>query len=149
MVGRYFNEANFGRWRFGAYGPPYSRQQPPWIPPKSSASLPPLKIWNSLTRSKTVRLFPFLFLPQVLSRLLGLNANLQNYRTLYPLILKERMLPGMPAVRQFTMTPTLGARDYVSTDIIRRIIKDYFGFNLKFVMNVWKKCSKQSGLCLG
>lgn len=55
----------------------------------------------------------------------------------------------MPAVRQFTMTPTLGARNYFSTDIIRRIMKDYFGFNLKFVMNVWKKCSKQSGLFLG
>ena len=125
-----------------------SRQQPPCIPPKSSASLPPLKIWNSLTRSKTVCLFPFLFLPRAQSRLLGLNANLQNYRTLYPLILKERTLPGTPAVRQFTMTPTLGARDYVSTDI-RRIMKDYFGFNLKFVMNVWKKYSKQSGLFQG
>lgn len=28
------------------------------------------------------------------------------------------------------------ARNYVSTDIIRRIMKDYFGFNLKFVMNI-------------
>ena len=36
-----------------------SLQQPPWIPPKSSSSLPPLKIRNSLTRSKTVCLFPF------------------------------------------------------------------------------------------
>ena len=27
------------------------------------------------------------------------------------------------------------AKNYVSTDIIRRIIKDYFGFNVKFVMN--------------
>jgi hypothetical protein len=22
-MGRYFDEANFGRWRFGKYGPPY------------------------------------------------------------------------------------------------------------------------------
>ncbi|KAA8573400.1 hypothetical protein EYC84_004986 [Monilinia fructicola] len=28
------------------------------------------------------------------------------------------------------------ARNYVSTDIIRRILKDYFGFDLKFVMNI-------------
>lgn len=28
------------------------------------------------------------------------------------------------------------ARNYVSTDITRRIIKDYFGFNTKFVMNI-------------
>ncbi|KAI1390893.1 tRNA synthetases class I (C) catalytic domain-containing protein [Hypoxylon trugodes] len=27
------------------------------------------------------------------------------------------------------------ARNYVSTDIIRRILKDYYGFNVKFVMN--------------
>lgn len=28
------------------------------------------------------------------------------------------------------------ARNYVSTDIIRRIMKDYFGFELNFVMNI-------------
>ncbi|CAD6500391.1 BgTH12-07568 [Blumeria graminis f. sp. triticale] len=28
------------------------------------------------------------------------------------------------------------ARNYVSTDIIRRIMRDYFGFNVKFVMNI-------------
>jgi len=22
LMGQYFDEANFGRWRFGAYGPP-------------------------------------------------------------------------------------------------------------------------------
>lgn len=27
------------------------------------------------------------------------------------------------------------ARNYVSTDIIRRILKDYFGYKVKFVMN--------------
>jgi cysteinyl-tRNA synthetase len=28
------------------------------------------------------------------------------------------------------------ARNYVSTDIIRRILQDYFGYKLKFVMNI-------------
>ena len=28
------------------------------------------------------------------------------------------------------------ARNYVSTDIVRRILKDYFGFKVKFVMNI-------------
>lgn len=28
------------------------------------------------------------------------------------------------------------ARTYVSTDIMRRILMDYFGFNVKFVMNI-------------
>jgi hypothetical protein len=28
------------------------------------------------------------------------------------------------------------ARNYVSTDIIRRILRDFFDFNVKFVMNI-------------
>lgn len=28
------------------------------------------------------------------------------------------------------------ARNYVSTDILRRILRDYFGFRVRFVMNV-------------
>jgi len=28
------------------------------------------------------------------------------------------------------------ARNYVSTDIVRRILRDYFGFKVKFVMNI-------------
>lgn len=28
------------------------------------------------------------------------------------------------------------ARNYVSTDIIRRILRDYFGYQIKFVMNI-------------
>lgn len=28
------------------------------------------------------------------------------------------------------------ARNYVSTDIIRRIMRDYFGYQVKFVMNI-------------
>lgn len=28
------------------------------------------------------------------------------------------------------------ARNYVSTDIIRRIMRDYFGFKVNFVMNI-------------
>lgn len=28
------------------------------------------------------------------------------------------------------------ARNYVTTDIIRRILRDYFKFNVKFVMNI-------------
>ena len=38
------------------------------------------------------------------------------------------------------------ARNYVSTDIIRRILRDYFGFKVKFVMNITdvddKVCSR-------
>lgn len=90
-----------------------TRQQPPWQhPPKPDVgtALPALKIWNSLTRSKT----PFI-----------------------PIDWKSK------SVTWYACGPTvyddahLGhARNYVSTDIIRRILRDYFKFNVKFVMNI-------------
>lgn len=87
------------------------RTQPPWIPPNAQpdAQLPRLKIYNSLTRTK------------------------------------DDFVPADPtgkAVSWYACGPTvyedahLGhAKNYVSTDIIRRIMKDYFGFRVKFVMN--------------
>lgn len=99
-----------------------TKQQPPWQPPPPAgpdAELPPLKIWNSLTRSKT----PFV------------PIDWQN---------KE--------VSWYACGPTvyddahLGhARNYVSTDIIRRIMRDYFKFNVKFVMNITDVDDKVSG----
>ena len=89
----------------------HSRKQPPWIPPqpRPDAQLPQLKIYNSLTRNKDD------FVP---------------------------VDPEGKAVTWYACGPTvyedahLGhAKNYVSTDILRRIMKDYFGFNVKFVMN--------------
>ncbi|TKX26713.1 cysteine--tRNA ligase [Elsinoe australis] len=88
---------------------------PEWTPPPEPAPevkerLPKLSIYNSLTKSKK----PF--------------------------------VPGDPAgnkVTWYACGPTvyddahLGhARNYVSTDIIRRILKDYFKFKVNFVMNI-------------
>lgn len=89
-----------------------SRQQPPWQQPPAhpDTRLPSLKVWNSLTRSKT----PFV-----------------------PLDPKGRK------VKWYACGPTvyddahLGhARNYVSTDILRRILRDYFKFDVEFVMNI-------------
>lgn len=88
-----------------------SRNQPPWIPPQArpDSQLPRLKIYNSLTRKK------------------------------------DDFIPVDPAgkiVTWYSCGPTvyddahLGhAKNYVSIDVIRRIMKDYFGFHVKFVMN--------------
>ncbi len=90
-----------------------SRQQPPWEPPSTpntDASLPPLKIWNSLTRSKT----PFI-----------------------PIDWKNRTVTWYACGPTVYDDAHLGhARNYVSTDIIRRIMRDYFKYNVKFVMNI-------------
>ncbi|KAI9667078.1 MAG: hypothetical protein M1831_001255 [Alyxoria varia] len=85
------------------------RQQPPWRRPDSSVE-PRLHIYNSLTRSKT----PFTPLD-----------------------------PSGKKVTWYACGPTvyddahLGhARNYVTTDIIRRIMMYYFGFDVNFVMNI-------------
>jgi hypothetical protein len=89
-----------------------TRQQPPWDRPQlaSGVNLPSLRIYNSLTRQKNE------FIP---------------------------IDPAGKAVSWYACGPTvyddshLGhARNYVSTDILRRILRDYFGFDLRFVMNI-------------
>ncbi|KAI4282565.1 MAG: hypothetical protein L6R35_005378, partial [Caloplaca aegaea] len=92
-----------------------ARQQPHWQPPPSPSpedhiKLPPLTIWNSLTRSKT----PFI-----------------------PLDWKNKRVTWYVCGPTVYDDAHLGhARNYVSTDIIRRIMKDYFEFDVKFVMNI-------------
>lgn len=88
-----------------------TRQLPPWTPPtRHNVELPPLKVLNSFTKTKDA------FIPAD---------------------------PTGKSVSWYVCGPTvyddahLGhARNYVSTDILRRIMKDYFGFQVKFVMNI-------------
>jgi len=90
-----------------------SRQQPPWEPPPqpdADARLPPLKIWNSLTRSKT------LFIP------IDWKNRIVTWYACGPTVYDDAHLGH--------------ARNYMSTDIIRRIMRDYFKYNVKFVMNI-------------
>ncbi|KAL8826134.1 MAG: hypothetical protein Q9170_007522 [Blastenia crenularia] len=91
----------------------HTRKQPPWqAPPEPSpeVQLPPLKIWNSLTRSKT----PFV-----------------------PIDWKNKRVTWYACGPTVYDDAHLGhARNYVSTDIIRRIMKDYFKYDVKFVMNI-------------
>ncbi|KAJ5579992.1 uncharacterized protein N7459_005977 [Penicillium hispanicum] len=88
------------------------RKQPPWEQPPtySTTQLPPLSVWNSLTRSKT------------------------NFVPLDPEGRKVTWYACGPTVYD---DAHLGhARNYVSTDILRRIMKDYFKFDVRFVMNI-------------
>lgn len=89
------------------------KQQPPWQsppPPGPNAELPPLKVWNSLTRSKT----PFV-----------------------PIDWQNRKVSWYACGPTVYDDAHLGhARNYVSTDIIRRIMRDFFKFDVKFVMNI-------------
>ncbi|KAK0628533.1 tRNA synthetases class I (C) catalytic domain-containing protein [Bombardia bombarda] len=85
------------------------RKQPPWIPPQArpDAQLPRLKIYNSLTRSKDD------FVP------VDPTGKMVTWYACGPTVYEDAHLGH--------------AKNYVSTDIIRRIMKDYFGFRIKFV----------------
>lgn len=87
------------------------RKQPPWIRPQArpGCQLPRLKIYNSLTRSKDD------FVP------LDPTGKMVTWYGCGPTVYEDAHLGH--------------AKNYVSTDIIRRIMKDYFGFHVKFVMN--------------
>ncbi|KAJ9302675.1 hypothetical protein DTO271G3_49 [Paecilomyces variotii] len=91
-----------------------SRQQPPWqqpaLPAETGARLPPLKIYNTLTRTKT----PFIPLDPEGKRV--------TWYACGPTVYDDAHLGH--------------ARNYVSTDIIRRLMRDYFKFDVKFVMNI-------------
>ncbi|KNG51814.1 cysteinyl-trna synthetase [Stemphylium lycopersici] len=86
-----------------------ARTQPPWKAPQGSSPAK-LKVWNSLTRSKND------FVP---------------------------IDPDGKEVKWYSCGPTvyddahLGhARNYVTNDILRRILAHYYGYNLKFVQNI-------------
>ena len=90
-----------------------TRQQPPWEAPSvpgSDVQLPPLKIWNSLTRSKTQ------FIP------IDWKHKKVGWYACGPTVYDDAHLGH--------------ARNYVTTDIIRRIMRDFFKFDVRFVMNI-------------
>lgn len=93
--------------------PAPTRSQPPWQPPPQADAdtrLPPLKIFNSLTRTKN------LFVP------LDWKNKRVTWYACGPTVYDDAHLGH--------------ARNYVSTDILRRILRDYFKFKVDFVMNV-------------
>jgi len=85
------------------------RQQPPWTPPGGEKEEPKLMLYNSLSRKKEV------FIPQ----------NPENEVTWYNC---------GPTV--YDASHMGHARTYLTFDILRRVIKDYFGYNIFYVMNI-------------
>lgn len=105
-----------------------ARQQPPWKAPRrpADAILPDLCIYNSLTRSKVA------FTPQ------DQAGKRVTWYACGPTVYDDAHLGH--------------ARNYVTTDIIRRVLRDYFKFDLAFVMNITDvddKVLTPLGLCAG
>lgn len=90
-----------------------NKRQPPWYPPQKpppDIEIPPLKVYNSLTRSKND------FVP------IDSSGKRVTWYVCGPTVYDDAHLGH--------------ARNYVSTDILRRIMRDYFKYDLHFVMNI-------------
>ncbi len=86
------------------------RVQPPWSPPVTEAGHeePKLRLYNSLTRRKEV------FVPQRGKAVTWYNCG--------------------PTV--YDASHMGHARTYLTFDILRRVLRDYFGYRVKYVMNI-------------
>ncbi|KAK0242105.1 tRNA synthetases class I (C) catalytic domain-containing protein [Armillaria nabsnona] len=85
-----------------------SVQQPPWAIPEPIQKEPVLKVYNSLTKSKDI------FIPK--------NGRQVKWYNCGPTVYDASHMGH--------------ARNYVTQDILRRIMSDYFGYDIHFVMNI-------------
>lgn len=88
---------------------PARTTQPPWKEPQSTSPAK-LKVWNSLTRSKND------FAP------IDSEGKLVKWYSCGPTVYDDAHLGH--------------ARNYVTIDILRRILSGYFGYKLQFVQNI-------------
>ncbi|XP_026763086.2 cysteine--tRNA ligase, cytoplasmic isoform X2 [Galleria mellonella] len=84
------------------------RTQPSWSPPASSVNRPVLKLYNSLTRQK--------------EEFICNNGNHIKWYSCGPTVYDAAHMGH--------------ARSYISLDILRRILSDYFCYDILYVMNI-------------
>ena len=107
-----------------AEAPKASSSQPEWTRPTPQTKEPVLEVYNSMTRKKEV------FTPVNGRRVDWYNCGPTVYdsshmgHARYVCSLKVKLRRG------------LMSRNYLTQDIIRRILQNYFGYDVNFVMNI-------------
>ncbi|XP_046978679.1 cysteine--tRNA ligase, cytoplasmic [Vanessa cardui] len=84
------------------------RTQPSWSPPSTGEERPVLKLFNSLTRQK--------------EKFVSSNGNRVNWYSCGPTVYDASHMGH--------------ARSYISFDILRRVMSNYFGYDILYVMNI-------------
>lgn len=84
------------------------RVQPNWAPPSVGEDAPVLRLYNSLTRKKEI------FVP--------INGQQVTWYSCGPTVYDASHMGH--------------ARSYISFDILRRVLSNYFGYNILYVMNI-------------
>ena len=121
-----------------------STQQPTWTPVKPTENESVLKVYNSLTRSKasfclkalscvyfmlSIRLSSFLVMVVSWSgTTVDRRSTIHRIWATLGVLIAPSFWNGLFFSSIF--------RNYVTQDILRRILVDYFGYNVHFVMNI-------------
>uniref|UniRef100_A0A671Q118 Cysteine--tRNA ligase, cytoplasmic n=1 Tax=Sinocyclocheilus anshuiensis TaxID=1608454 RepID=A0A671Q118_9TELE len=103
----YIKQSHFGEKSVSCFSAKAKRVQPPWSPPEGT-DVSKLHLYNSLTRTKEV------FVPQKGNKVLWYCCG--------------------PTV--YDASHMGHARSYISFDILRRILKDYFKYDVFYCMNI-------------
>jgi hypothetical protein len=115
-----------------------------WKPPSRLTDEPSLKVYNSLTRTK-VRPFRACLTPLnsfSLSSEPAYPAGRKTYQVVQLRAYRVRCLSYgpckvcSPCAPGTTRQRLSDSRNYVTQDVLRRILSDYFGYDIHFVMNI-------------
>jgi len=107
-----------------AEAPKASSSQPEWTRPTPQTKEPVLEVYNSMTRKKEV------FTP--------VNGRRVDWYNCGPTVYDSSHMGHARYVHSLKVKLRRGLmiRNYLTQDIIRRILQNYFGYDVNFVMNI-------------
>lgn len=117
-------------------------QQPTWSLPVAERPEPVLKVYNSLTRTKvSARIaaetaHPYCSLDRVYTSQWTSSQVVQLWANSLRCFTYGSCSVGRSSILFEILWANILDRNYVTQDILRRVMSDYFGYDVHFVMNV-------------